>query len=205
MRCIEQVKALLARRAQEYPDLPRPLFVWEPVPDVCTPQELENCRQALSLVDVASPNHAEIAFFFEQTGEIDGEVDRAAAEQHAHDWLATGIGPTGLGGIVIRCGKEGCFVANKSISRWIPAYHNNASNVVDPTGGGNAFLGGLAVGLTRGESLSDAAVWGSVAAGFAIEQIGVPNLEYQTNQETWNGETVQDRLQNFMSRLSANA
>ena len=45
------------------------------------------------------------------------------------------------------------------IERWLPAFFDKPSaveRVVDPTGGGNGFLGGLAVGLARGKGLLEA-------------------------------------------------
>lgn len=87
------------------------------------------------------------------------------------------------------------------IEKWIPAYHQDSSKVVDPTGGGNAFLGGLGVALARGENLEDAAAWGSVAASFAIEQVGVPTLGRDAQrQEVWNGQNPHDRLAELKGR-----
>ena len=89
----------------------------------------------------------------------------------------------------------------------MPAYHTNAEKVIDPTGGGNAFLGGLAVCLARGissEGLSigeEAAAWGSVAASFAIEQVGIPKLETDGDKESWNGVEVAERLAEYKRRL----
>ncbi|KAK8042557.1 PfkB family carbohydrate kinase [Apiospora phragmitis] len=89
------------------------------------------------------------------------------------------------------------------IERWVPAYHTNKEKVVDPTGGGNTFLGGLAVALARGKGLEEAAVWGSVAASFAIEQVGPPDLGRDDDgNETWNGVRVDDRFEEFKSRLA---
>lgn len=88
------------------------------------------------------------------------------------------------------------------IERWIPAYHQDIAKVVDPTGGGNTFLGGLGVALARGENIEDAAVWGSVAASFAIEQVGMPVLATDAEgNETWNGHDANDRLRDFQARL----
>lgn len=42
----------------------RPLFIWEPVPDLCVPDQLQACRAALQHVDVISPNHTELCGFF---------------------------------------------------------------------------------------------------------------------------------------------
>lgn len=87
----------------------------------------------------------------------------------------------------------------------------DGGRVVDPTGGGNTFLGGLAVALARGKSIEEACAWGAVAASFAIEQVGMPRLEADGKNEEeeeeeisekWNGERVQDRLSEYMKRVS---
>jgi hypothetical protein len=86
---------------------------------------------------------------------------------------------------------------------WVPAYHGDSSKVIDPTGGGNAFLGGLAVALARGKGLEEAARWGSVSASFAIEQVGMPALGQDgEGKEAWNGIRVEERLGEFERRLA---
>ncbi|AEO66727.1 uncharacterized protein THITE_2115069 [Thermothielavioides terrestris NRRL 8126] len=100
------------------------------------------------------------------------------------------------------------------LEKWVPAYYGDGYNkgqegvdgarekVVDPTGGGNTFLGGLAVALARGKSIEEACVWGHVAASFAIEQVGFPVLSVdEEGRETWNGVRVEDRLREFQERL----
>ncbi|MCC6906202.1 MAG: hypothetical protein IT326_10195 [Anaerolineae bacterium] len=48
--------------------------------------------------------------------------------------------------------------------------------VVDVTGGGNAYIGGMIVGLCEGRGLPEAAVMGAVAASFMLEQFGPPTI-----------------------------
>lgn len=60
---LKRREALLSYRASQ-----RPLFIWEPVPDLCVPTELDNCRRALHYVDFISPNHAELCAFFGKGG-----------------------------------------------------------------------------------------------------------------------------------------
>lgn len=103
------------------------------------------------------------------------------------------------------------------IERWLPAYFTEEDarkgRVVDPTGGGNGFLGGMSVALARGKGVVEAAAWGSVAASFMIEQVGVPVLgrevevdvtgakgEKVGEREVWNGESVEERLEKFRER-----
>ncbi|KAI9831794.1 MAG: hypothetical protein M1819_004691 [Sarea resinae] len=217
-RCISLVENILSLREKLHgptKPLERPLFIWEPVPDLCTPEELQNCLEALRLVDVVSPNHAEFDAFF-TLGPVDGdsgEVKPARIAHRCQEWLAWGIGPHRNGAIVIRAGKVGCYIASPRGAKWLPPYHQPSvpdggnSKVVDPTGGGNGFLGGLAVGLVRGgpqpglQNLEEAAIWGSVAASFAIEQVGMPTFVQDTEGETWNGVRVEDRLDEFKKRL----
>lgn len=199
-RCISLVEDILSRRQQELetPDTPRPLVIWEPVPDLCTPAERQKTLQALAYVDVVSPNHEELASIFDFS-HADG-VDKRAVEEHAQRCLDGGIGPDRLGVVVVRAGAEGCFALSSTVRRWLPAYHQDASKVVDPTGGGNGFLGGLAVGLVRsGMDVIEAARWGSVAASFCIEQVGMPRLT-SMEPETWNGVDVSERLEQFRRR-----
>ncbi|KAI0203773.1 Ribokinase-like protein [Astrocystis sublimbata] len=267
--------------------LPKPIFIWEPVPDLCTPDELLNCTNVLPLIDVMSPNHAELAGFMGDDG-LDpetGEISTRAIERSCEQLL--GSMPLQSFSIVVRAGEKGCYLArnggrkrtnkNKStkgkkgkkpsallhgmlspdtdmealfagllqdpegsiareeievdpgVERWIPAYHTNSyegdestpatdeqladgetpsekkkkGKVVDPTGGGNTFLGGLAVALARGKNLEEAAAWGSVAASFAIEQVGMPILAQDAEgRETWNDVRVEDRFEEFKTRLA---
>ena len=91
------------------------------------------------------------------------------------------------------------------VERWLPAYFQSGEKdekVVDPTGGGNGFLGGLAVGLARGKMLEESACWGSVAASFVIEQVGLPVLgKDEHGREIWNDGRVEERLDEFLKRV----
>jgi sugar/nucleoside kinase (ribokinase family) len=209
LRCIDLVQNILALRKETSgaSSSARPVFIWEPVPDLCVSSESANCLEALKHVDVVSPNHGELGGFFDKDTNGRDHVDYRLIESLCDQWLASGTGPDGDGGIVVRCGKDGCVVMGQGMRKWMPAYHESAEKVVDPTGGGNGFLGGLAVGLVRGgsatglERLEEAAVWGTVSASFAIEQVGMPVLERKGQEETWNGVKVEDRLADFKTKL----
>lgn len=199
-RCISLVEKILALRGSA----PRPLFIWEPVPDLCTPEEFVKCCKALKHIDVVSPNHSELGALFSKNTNGTDYVEHRVIENLCEQWLQSGIGQYDQGAIVVRAGKDGCFVARKGFQKWLPAYHQSAEKAVDPTGGGNTFLGGLAVGLVRGgglNSVAEAAAWGSVSASFAIEQIGCPTLSRTEKEEIWNDSRVDERLSEFKERL----
>ncbi|CAK7211536.1 hypothetical protein SBRCBS47491_001158 [Sporothrix bragantina] len=299
-RCRDLVEDIKSRRRKAIdalgPDHPsaaailaRPYFIWEPVPDRCTPDELLDCTNTLPVVDVCSPNHTELAAYMGDPHKgMDpetGKLSKAAVERACEQLLSAM--PLQSYALVVRAAEHGCYVAKNggrrhlrsdkskiaeapkkeeeqkpaapkqdlhgglrpdidmealfaglmqteegSIAReeveidagvelWIPAVSGEAAEtgaeiensdsapskkleVVDPTGGGNAFLGGFTVAVARGKSLDEAAAWGNVAASFAIEQVGVPVLgEDAEGHETWNGVHVDDRYAAYETLLKS--
>lgn len=196
-----------------------PIFVWEPVPDCCIPEELPNILEALKLVDVISPNHQELRALFGETGpDLFGACELAVIERQCNELLSKGFGKK-PSAVVVRRGDRGCYVASNTRHSWFPAYHRPREDldkeeqktwtqkVVDPTGGGNAFLGGFCIGLLDvmpedKTEFENAAICGSVAASFAIKQYGMPSVSRtEDGEELWNGESVKDRLTEFCKRL----
>jgi sugar/nucleoside kinase (ribokinase family) len=59
-------------------------------------------------------------------------------------------------GVIIRCGSKGCLVFTAKEISHIPAYWTaqEQARVVDVTGGGNAFMGGLVAGLDLSDTSS---------------------------------------------------
>lgn len=81
-RCVDLVVNILKRRSslEDARAHRRPLFIWEPVPDLCVPEQLGACREALKYVDVISPNHAELCGFFGvQPHDTHGNIGTLAA------------------------------------------------------------------------------------------------------------------------------
>ncbi|KAF4628487.1 hypothetical protein G7Y89_g9661 [Cudoniella acicularis] len=303
-RCISLTTSILRHRKHLNPSAPKPLFIWEPVPDLCTPSELLNTTNALPYIDICSPNHHELASLMGDPAlgldPVTNDIDTSSIERACEQLL--GSMPLQSYTLVIRAGHKGCYVAKNGgrsrrpsvarkkrrvnharggltpdtdmealfmgllskdgffelereavqvdpgIGEWLPAFHSSSqekeeevaresvvetephlaavelespdqeseppenmdatpspisattkNKVIDPTGGGNAFLGGLAIALSRGKEILEAAAWGSVAASFAIEQVGIPVLKIDDlGEETWNGVTVEERLGRFV-------
>lgn len=199
-----RVSKLLALRA-ETGIHERPLIIWEPAPLSCRPENLEACLEAAALVDVLSPNHLELAkLFSEPQSDV---IDKKIIEELAVQCLNHGVGPDGRGTVIVRAGENGCFISNRNISSsWYDPFYTTKpgekpnENIVDPTGAGNAFLGSYAVGYLKTGSVIEAAFYGSVGASFALEQVGVPRLSIQDNEESWNGVNVLSRLEEYMAR-----
>jgi len=191
---------LLLRETQGIKE--RPMFIWEPYPDVCVPDNWEDCLNAMKVVDFISPNVHEAAAFLGQTIDEDQPLEsfKADVERLLGCYTSCQIGDGGA--IVLRCGKHGCVISNGEKVTWLPAFHESKDKVVDPTGGGNAFCGGFCVGwLQSGGDLVTAGIYGNISASFIIEQYGLPALEVGEDQEIWNGDTVEQRRAAYEERL----
>jgi sugar/nucleoside kinase (ribokinase family) len=223
-RCMSLNEGLNRRRQHLNPQpASRHQIVFEPIPDLCLPSELESLKLAMREVDVLSPNSEELAGFFDDSA-VRTQSDMADLI------INSGIGSHGNGALIVREGKDGATIYTKGWSVHLPAYHTAISSnmVKDPTGGGNAYLGALAMGLSRrvepemvlfdemlvgtlvdlqkyGSSASTllySGIYASVAASYVIEQAGMPLLSVPTDGggEVWNGESVASRLGKYIAR-----
>ncbi|KAF3209598.1 hypothetical protein TWF106_010952 [Orbilia oligospora] len=207
----------LARHGEIFRDVPkllairedsgiteRPKIIWEPFPATCTPKFLKDYMKAVKLVDVFSPNHMELNSFFGV--EVPEIFERGLYEGLARKFLDKGIGKDGKGCLVLRAGEHGCMVFTREMERphWLPTYYEVGNEkVVDTTGAGNSFLGGFAIGLVETGDVIEAAKYGTVAASFVIEQMGVANITRDADgTESWNGEDVRSRLAVYNSRIA---
>ena len=193
---ISQVPELLQVRRQEHPALPQPFVVWEPLPSACMPENLSAFLTALECVDVFSPNHLELAAFFSTAQDATETDPLARLEELGRRFVDAEIGRDGVGTLVIRAGVDGALALRQGEATvHVPAFHEGSEKVVDPTGAGNAFLGGYVAGWLREGSVKAALCYGAVASSFAIEQIGLPP------SEAVNAEAGEARLQSLKERL----
>jgi adenosine kinase len=96
----------------------------------------------------------------------------------------TGLEKTELlgltGTIITTLGEEGSLIQTKESVTNVPSA--KVSDVVDPTGAGDAYRAGLVKGIAMGRDLFSAAKMGAVAATYAIENYGTQEHHY-TYQE----------------------
>lgn len=175
-RQIDEISTLRSERGIH----PRPVYVWEPQAKSCSPETFEHHRAIISKVDIFSPNHAELASFFSPCPDSTVTFSKETVEQQAQAFLPSSSTSRPLG-IIIRCAEHGCFVLSTSPNgpqgTWLPAFHPPGSGaVIDPTGAGNAFLGGAVMGFLEHGDFVKAAMYGSVAASFAVEVVGLPEV-----------------------------
>ena len=109
----------------------------------------------------------------------DEEAEQLTNEKKL-DSAANKIFKMGPKTIIIKKGDLGSEIFNTSERFHVPAYP--VRSVVDPTGAGDCFLGGLAGYLSSQQqinykSLKKAMVFGTVAASYCIENFGVKGVQ----------------------------
>jgi sugar/nucleoside kinase (ribokinase family) len=192
------------------------------VPDLCTPEELNNLQEAVKHVQVVSPNGDELAQFFSETS---GKTDRSYMVEQI---LSKVQDVNGSVSVVVRDGADGSRLYLEGRELHFRAYQQSGIGVVDPTGGGNTYLGALAVGVARAvrpdlQLLDDklfafstvkavrsprwkthvlATVHATIAASYAIEQVGTPSLSSEI-EDRWNGQVYEDRFEQYLDRERA--
>jgi len=130
---------------------------------------LSHCENLLALADIITPNEQEAETL------TDLRVSDANSAIAAARWLQQ-AGPKGA---IITLGGQGAVAVQGSDVDVIPARKVKA---VDATGAGDAFSGALAVAVSEGRSLFEAANWANVAASLATTRAGAqPSLP--TRQE----------------------
>jgi len=177
-----------------------PTTIYEPIPDRCVPEELPALISVLPFVSILSPNAEEALSVLS----LPHPVTKSQIEAACSRFLDIGVGMDGNGSVIIRSGHLGAYFATREHGgRWIDAYWGteDAHKVVDVTGAGNGFLGGLSAGLRwTGGNIFDAALYATVSASFIIEQEGLPEMVSAPGQdglvsETWNHDCPKRRLQ----------
>jgi sugar/nucleoside kinase (ribokinase family) len=88
------------------------------------------------------------------------------------------LGPTF---VVVKKGEHGAVLVHREGVAVLPAFPVESHQVVDPTGAGDSFAGGLmgylsATGGADFEAIQTAMAWGTVTASFTIESFGLDRL-----------------------------
>ena len=100
--------------------------------------------------------------------------------EHELDLLGGWPAVSDAGAVVVTRGSAGCDVRDDTG----PVIHvpPSPAAVVDTTGAGDAFVAALAVALTRGRPLADAARWAAAAGAIATEAPGARGAPVTTAQ-----------------------
>lgn len=118
-------------------------------------ETVEEMAEALSYLDYLFANDEEAMLL---TGE--DTVEKAADKLKA----------TGVGNVVIKCGKQGCYYQTDVEKRWVPAVQG--VNCIDTTGAGDSFAAGFIHALAEGRDIRACAEYGNECGAKAVEVVG---------------------------------
>ena len=132
-------------------------YIWDPGQQ-CARMSGDELRDGLEGSAIVICNDYEFELIRQKTG-----LDEAAVVART-------------GALIVTHGEHGCIVHQKTREFAVPAVPPRS--IVDPTGVGDAFRGGLLKGLATGADLEVACRLGSVAATYALEHLGGQSHAY---------------------------
>jgi ribokinase len=121
----------------------------------------ELSTKLLRQVTFLTPNETETAIL---CGVPSEELNPATAPGFARSLVRRGAR-----NVIIKMGSQGAYVAASAVEDSLPAFNVKA---VDSTAAGDAFNGGLAVALLRGQGLLAAARFASAVAALSVTRMG---------------------------------
>lgn len=100
--------------------------------------------------------------------------------------------------VVVKKGEHGAILVHEDGVATIPAYPADHQQVIDPTGCGDSFAGGLmgylaSVDKTDFRSIQTGLGWGTVTASFTLESFALSGLRETTREE------IEHRMRIFQS------
>ena len=130
---------------------------------------------------------------------INDEEARQLSEEHSLIKAAEKIHAMGPKYVIIKKGEHGAMLFGDGKIFIAPAFP--LDQVIDPTGAGDSFAGGISGILANTdainfETLKSGIIYGSVLASFTVEQFGVKALLAVTS------EVINDRIEKFKSLTS---
>lgn len=118
-------------------------------------ETLEDMAEAFSYIDYLFPNDEE-AMLLTETESVEEATEC--------------IKSTGVGNVIIKCGKRGCYIRTDVEKRWIAAEEN--VNCIDTTGAGDSFAAGFLNALLDGKGVKRCAKEGNRYGAEAVQHIG---------------------------------
>ena len=99
------------------------------------------------------------------------------AEKAAKEIISSGVK-----NVIVTLGKEGALVVNSKETTHVPTFEE--VDIVDTTGAGDAFNGGLAIALSEGKNLVEATYFANATASLNVTKVGTaPAMPYREEVE----------------------
>lgn len=116
---------------------------------------LDSYKEILALVDYIFPNEKEAEYYTKKT---------------VYQDMADVLHGYGIPHVILKLGKEGCYISSKEIQKHLPALP--IEHIEDSTGAGDHFVAGFLAHLLQGESFEACAQNGLLEASFCLQRTG---------------------------------
>ena len=140
-------------------------------------EKIEDLKEALCYLDYIFPN-------LEEAKMVTGKEDI--------DEIADAFLQCGVKNVVIKMGKQGCFMKNNSRRIKVPVYPE--TRCLDTTGAGDSFVAGFLSGILEEKDLLECGVRANAVASITVEYTGAVNGLHS-------GEEVEAREQKIRENL----
>lgn len=117
-----------------------------------------------------TPNKRELELISDMEIESIKDVEKAARK----------VISFGVRNVIVTLGKDGALVVNEREINYIPPFK---VEIIDTTGAGDAFNGGLAVALGEGKDLISAVYFANAVAGLKVTKLGASSMPYREEVE----------------------
>ncbi|AZO93867.1 ribokinase [Halocella sp. SP3-1] len=111
-------------------------------------------------VDIVTPNEVEASIL------SDVEVKDVSGAKKAAAYFRS----RGVETVIITMGKKGAFIKNDKVEKLVSAFQ--IDKVVDTTGAGDAFNGGLVTALAEGKEIEEAVVFANAVGALSVTKFG---------------------------------
>ena len=205
-RFVATVTALRHLRAQKSIEPVHARIIWEPETSECSRAAYGEHWRALALADVFAPSTRDLSRLLYDVDDPLGDSPALTAEQqqeiadcpgrmveHMLSWCTRPF-------VIVEtvdCNYS-VFLHDDGTRHEPPQppqrrsihfanmHRFHPERVVDLTGSRSAFLGAFAVATALNRERDTPALWGAIAASYAMEQQGLPNLTRRISGEKWN-------------------
>ncbi|MCP4760191.1 MAG: ribokinase [archaeon] len=138
------------------------------VPIILNPAPADHISdELLKKIDYLTPNESEA------TALCGFKVEEIDEVKKAGEYLLK----KGVKNVIFTLGSKGAYLYNNEIQKLFPPFE---VDVIDTTGAGDAFNGGLATALAEGKSLEEAIIFANAVGSLSVTKIGTaPAMPYR--------------------------
>lgn len=130
-------------------------------------ETLNDIKESLQFIDYFFPNYDEAKLLTGKT---------------KYEEIADVLLECGIKNVIIKIGKEGCFIKNNERTIVIPAV--KGIKAIDTTGAGDNFVSGFIAAILKGKNLEECGIYANATAAISVQHVGATTGVHNSEQVT---------------------